>query len=194
MKMYLSKIGQNARVALLAVCFVGLAACFSPAEKASKYYEKGLVLMVQGDLLKARTELQNALQIRPDLIGAWFALAAMQQSQGDQRAAEAVFRSINEKSGDSPNFPRTLLMQAKSHELAGAPELAQESYLKAYEAGKSALPFDMAYGILRLRECGNVASNLREPLRVFQHTGVNLSLDLISLRCNTRDGSIAKMI
>ncbi|MGE8096692.1 hypothetical protein [Pseudomonas fluorescens] len=53
MKMYLSKVGKDAWVALLAVCSVGLAACSSPAEKASKYYEEGLALMVQGDLLKA---------------------------------------------------------------------------------------------------------------------------------------------
>ncbi|MGE8177002.1 hypothetical protein [Pseudomonas fluorescens] len=53
MKKYLSNIGKDACVALLAVCSVGLAVCSSPAEKASKYYEKGLVLMVQGDLLEA---------------------------------------------------------------------------------------------------------------------------------------------
>lgn len=53
MKMYLSNVGKDAWVALLAACSVGLAACSSPAEKASKYYEKGLALMVQGDLLKA---------------------------------------------------------------------------------------------------------------------------------------------
>jgi hypothetical protein len=164
MKMYLSKFGKDARVALLAVCFVGLAVCSSLAEKTSKYYEKGLALMVQGPLLKA----------------------------------------------------------------------AQESYLKAYEAGKPALPLGMAYAELLLQcgqvaraevvaseilqseprnvlshgeappfkdtldwasyRLGNAASNLREPLRVFQHTGVNLSLVLISLRWSARCGSIAKMI
>ncbi len=53
MKMYLSNVGKDAWGVLLAVRSVGLAACSSPAEKASKYYEKGLALMVQGDLLKA---------------------------------------------------------------------------------------------------------------------------------------------
>jgi hypothetical protein len=53
MKRYLSNVGKDAWGALLAVCSVGLAACSSPAEKACKYYEKGLALMVQGDLLKA---------------------------------------------------------------------------------------------------------------------------------------------
>ncbi|EXF94062.1 hypothetical protein HK44_003365 [Pseudomonas fluorescens HK44] len=33
--------------------FYWLGGLLSPAEKASKYYEKGLALMVQGDLLKA---------------------------------------------------------------------------------------------------------------------------------------------
>ncbi|VVN99465.1 tetratricopeptide repeat protein [Pseudomonas fluorescens] len=49
-------------------------------------------------------------------------------------------------------------------------------------------------GIFRLCECGDVASNLRETLRVFQHMGENLSLVLLSFRWSARRGSIAKLI
>lgn len=92
MKMHWGKAGKGARSALLALCLVGLVACSSPAEKANKYYEKGLALMAQGDLLKARIELQNALQIRPDLTAAWFALAQIAEQQGDW---EKLFGLLN---------------------------------------------------------------------------------------------------
>jgi cellulose synthase operon protein C len=83
MKLHWRNVGQESRTVLLAICLVGLLGCSTPAEKANAYYEKGLALMAQGDLLKARIELQNALQIRPDLAGAWFALAQIAEQQGD---------------------------------------------------------------------------------------------------------------
>ncbi|WP_166359500.1 tetratricopeptide repeat protein [Pseudomonas akapageensis] len=92
MKLYLSKVGKDAAIGLLAICFFGLAACSSPVEKAIKYYEKGLALMVQGDLPKARIELQNALQISPGLTRAWFALAQIAEQQGDW---EQLFGLLN---------------------------------------------------------------------------------------------------
>jgi tetratricopeptide (TPR) repeat protein len=83
MKMDWSKRGKDVRWVLLTACFIGLVACSSPEEKANKYYEKGLALLAQGDLVKARIELQNALQIRPQLTEAWFALAQIAEQQGD---------------------------------------------------------------------------------------------------------------
>ena len=92
MTMQWSNFGKDVRGILLAACFVGVVACSSPEEKATKYYEKGLALMEQGELLKARIELQNALQIRPDLTVAWFALAQIAEQQGDW---EKLFGLLN---------------------------------------------------------------------------------------------------
>lgn len=75
--------GRRAGSAVLAAGILALAACSSPSDKANKFYEKGLALMKQGDLVKARVELQNALQIRQDLTGAWYALAQIAEEQGD---------------------------------------------------------------------------------------------------------------
>jgi cellulose synthase operon protein C len=69
---------------LLAATFVCLtAACSSPTDKANKYFEKGVALMKEGDMVKAKIELQNALQIKQDLTGAWYALAQIAEQQGD---------------------------------------------------------------------------------------------------------------
>ena len=75
--------GRTVRSALLAICCVTLLACSAPTEKANSYYQKGLALLAQGDLLKARIELQNALQIKPDHTAALFALAQIAEQQGD---------------------------------------------------------------------------------------------------------------
>jgi len=69
--------------ALIAVCLAGLAACSSPTDKANKYYEKGMALMKEGDLVKARIELQNALQIKQDMTAAWYALSQIAEREGD---------------------------------------------------------------------------------------------------------------
>ncbi|MDX1365992.1 tetratricopeptide repeat protein [Pseudomonas sp.] len=104
MKIHWLKAGKDVRVALLAVFFIGLTACSSPAEKAEKYYERGLALMEQGDLLKARIELQNALQIRPDLTAAWFALAQIAEQQGDW---EKLFGLLNKVADYDPQHLET---------------------------------------------------------------------------------------
>ena len=99
MKKHWNKVGKETRIALLSVLVAGLVACSSPAEKANKYYEKGLALMEQGDLLKARIELQNALQIKPELTGAWFALAQIAEQQGDW---EKLFSLLNKVADQDP--------------------------------------------------------------------------------------------
>ncbi|OEC35046.1 Tfp pilus assembly protein PilF [Pseudomonas cuatrocienegasensis] len=104
MKIHKLNAGNNIRGALLAVFFVGLTACSSPEEKATKYYERGVALMEQGDLLKARIELQNALQIRPDLTAAWFALAQIAEQQGDW---EKLFGLLNKVADYDPQHLET---------------------------------------------------------------------------------------
>ena len=60
-----------------------LAACSSPTEEANKYYERGMVLLEQGDLAKARLEFQNALQIVNTMTNATYGLALIAEKQGE---------------------------------------------------------------------------------------------------------------
>lgn len=71
---------------------------------------------------------------------------AMDERQFDQAIAD--LRSILR---DVPDSARALLMLAKVHDLAGSPELAQEHYLKAFQASKQTAAFGMAYGEFLLR-------------------------------------------
>ena len=99
MKMDWINAGKGTRTALLSMVAAGLIACSSPTEEANKYYEKGLALLEQGDLIKARIELQNALQIRPELTGAWFALAQIAEQQGEW---EKLFGLLNKVTDQDP--------------------------------------------------------------------------------------------
>lgn len=80
--------------ALVAACIFGLAACSSPADKAAKYYEKGMALMKAGDLVKARIELQNALQIKQDMTAAWYALSQIAEREGDWQKLYALLGKV----------------------------------------------------------------------------------------------------
>lgn len=91
-KLQRNNAGKNICHMALALCLSGLLACSSPEEQAAKYYEKGLALLEQGDLIKARIELQNALQIRPSMSTAWYALAQIAEQQGDW---EKLFSLLN---------------------------------------------------------------------------------------------------
>jgi len=116
MKMHWIKVGRETRIFLLSMVVIGLAACSSPAEKANKYYEKGLALMEQGDLVKARIELQNALQIRPELTGAWFALAKIAEQQGDW---EKLFGLLNKVADQDPRHLDTQIKLGRMFLAAG---------------------------------------------------------------------------
>ncbi len=94
MKMQWSKVFFGARAALLALVVIALGACSSPTETANKYYQKGMALMEQGDLVKARIELKNALQIRPRLTKATFALAQIAEQQGDWAALFGLLNTV----------------------------------------------------------------------------------------------------
>jgi tetratricopeptide (TPR) repeat protein len=70
--------------ALAVGLLVLVAACSSPQEKKTKFYEKGVALFEAGDLVKARLELQNAVQIDPEFAKAHHMLGkiALKQKNG----------------------------------------------------------------------------------------------------------------
>ena len=170
MKMDWDNAGKGTRIALLTLVIAGLIACSSPAEQANKYYEKGLALMEQGDLVKARIELQNALQIRPELTDAWFALAQIAEQQGDW---EKLFGLLNKVVDQNPQhldaqikLGRMLLaagrldkaLSASNVTVALAPENAEVLGLRAgvlYKQGDIAGAVAQANAALKLSP-GNI--------------------------------------
>ncbi len=52
-----------------------LGACSSREDRGHNYYQNGVSYLEKQDFVKARIELRNALQQKPDMIEAWRALA-----------------------------------------------------------------------------------------------------------------------
>lgn len=63
--------------------FAVLTGCSSPTEKATKFYQNGMKHLDKGDLVKAKIEFQNALQIKGTMVSAWYGLAQIAENEGD---------------------------------------------------------------------------------------------------------------
>ena len=66
---------RTAATALVLALSLGLAACSSPEEKVASFAKKGQSYLEQSDLVKARLEFQNALQIAPNNVPSLYGMA-----------------------------------------------------------------------------------------------------------------------
>jgi pentatricopeptide repeat protein len=79
---------------LLCFMFVALTACASPEEKAAEFLANGEQLLSDGDLVKARLEFRNALQIDNKLASAWYGLAQIAQQNSEWREAYGFLEKV----------------------------------------------------------------------------------------------------
>ena len=71
------------RAVYIGLCVLLVAACSSPEQKKAKFLNKGQTLFEKGDLVEARLELKNAIQIDPKVCPG--VLHARQGRDGRQR-------------------------------------------------------------------------------------------------------------
>ena len=79
---------------LLAVLLV--AGCGSKEQRAQSYYERGMKLLAQHDDVKARLEFRNALQLKTNMVGAWRALAEIEERNQNRAPLIDIRRTIVE--------------------------------------------------------------------------------------------------
>jgi predicted Zn-dependent protease len=86
----------------------------------------------------------------------------------DGRQLDQAIADLRTILKDVPNSARALLLLGKAHELAGSPELAQEHYQKAFQAGKQAPQFGMTYGefLLKRNQAARAESVAEDMVRV----------------------------
>ena len=72
--------------ALFALVFF-ISNCGGPEEKKTRYFEKGKALYEQGDYVKARPELKNAIRIDPNFTQAHYLLGMVSLQSGNIREA-----------------------------------------------------------------------------------------------------------
>jgi tetratricopeptide (TPR) repeat protein len=91
-----SKVVNGLSRAMLALLLTGLVACSTPDEKAASYYQKGSSLLEKGEFEKAKLEFRNALQIRKNMVNAWYGLAQVAEKQGDWQGLFELLRKVLE--------------------------------------------------------------------------------------------------
>src|SRR4029079_11784015 len=72
------------------------AGCSSREQRAQNYYESGMSYLEKKDYAKARIELRNALQLREDMVGAWRALAKIDEHDRNVPSLLASLKRIAE--------------------------------------------------------------------------------------------------
>lgn len=81
---------------LLASVAWALTACSTPEDKVVRYTGRGQSLLKEGDLVKARLEFQNALQINPSAVPALVGLATVAERTRDWPGAYLLFNKVVE--------------------------------------------------------------------------------------------------
>jgi tetratricopeptide (TPR) repeat protein len=109
------------RSALLALTALQVAGCDSPEDRAQSYYEHGIKLISVHDNPKAAIELRNAVRLKRDLIGAWKALAEIDETSRNWPGVLTDLRTIVEF---TPNDVSARLKLGKLLLLAGSSDEA----------------------------------------------------------------------
>jgi tetratricopeptide (TPR) repeat protein len=105
------------RSALLVLAVLQVAACGSPEDRAQSYYEHGMKLFLEHENAKAAIELRNAVRLKKDMIGAWRALAEIDEINRNWPGVVTEMRTIVEL---APNDFSARLKLGKLLLLAGA--------------------------------------------------------------------------
>jgi cellulose synthase operon protein C len=73
-----------------------LTGCSTPEQKVDSFNRRGQALLQKGDLVKARLEFQNALQINPTAVPALYGLALIAERSRDWQGAYQLFTRVTE--------------------------------------------------------------------------------------------------
>lgn len=87
---------RTAATALVLALSLGLAACSSPEEKVASFAKKGQSYLEQSDLVKARLEFQNALQIAPNDVPSLYGMALIAERNSDWNRAYGLLSKVVE--------------------------------------------------------------------------------------------------
>lgn len=105
-------------------------------------------LLASGDAKRTTVLVEEILAKDPRNEQALFLRAAMAVERRDLDAAIADLRALLR---DNPTSARALLLLGKAHELAGAAELADSQYMRAFQVGRMAPQYGVEYAQYLIR-------------------------------------------
>ena len=124
---------NNLSKLFLTLLLIGaISGCSSPAEKAEKYYQKGMEL-IEKNPDKAKLEFQNALQLKKNMTKAIYSLGLIAEAKGDLKG---TFGLMNEVVEQDPNNIDALVKTGQILLAAGKLDIALERSNKALAIDK----------------------------------------------------------
>ena len=88
---------------------------------ADRRYEFARDLWLKGDLVAAADLLQQAIELAPGFVSAWFTLGEIRQQLAERDAAIAAFRRAREADGNDPHGASLRLMRLGAEEVSAMP-------------------------------------------------------------------------
>src|SRR6185295_13369177 len=107
--------------ALLVLVVLQIVGCSSPEARAQSYYDQGMKLFSKHENAKAAIELRNAVRLKKNMIGAWKALAEIDEAARNWPGVVTDMREIVEL---APNDVSARLKLARLLLLAGSSDEA----------------------------------------------------------------------
>jgi tetratricopeptide (TPR) repeat protein len=158
---FASRLGiATLTLALLAT----LPACGGKEQRLAEHLQKGKELVAAGDLVKARVELKNVLQIDPKKAEAYFVIGDIEQRQGAIEKAYANFSKVVEL--DPANLPAVARL-ARIYLMAGDATKAEEAVNKVL-AAKPDDPETLTVRAALLAKKGDMAAAIEIGRKVIQ--------------------------
>lgn len=176
---------------LLGLAALALAACSTPEEKVRGYTERGQALLQKGDLVKARLEFQNALQINPTSVPAMFGLATVAERTRDWRGAyQMLTRVVELQPTHLDAIVKVGRLQLASGQLDKA--MASAEAAKSLDAQSPDVLGLEAAVFLKLEEPGKAVALANQALaKDPQHIDSLVVLASERLRAGDADGAVA---
>ena len=113
---------------------------------ADRRYEFARDLWLKGDLVAAADLLQQAVELAPGFVSAWFMLGEIRQALGEHDAAIAAFRKAREADASDPHGASLRLMRLGAEEVASMPKAYVRALFDQYAPKfESALVDDLGY-------------------------------------------------
>ena len=113
---------------------------------ADRRYEFARDLSLKGDLVAAADLLQQAVELAPGFVSAWFMLGEIRQALGEHDAAIAAFQQAREADASDPHGASLRLMRLGAEEVAGMPKAYVRALFDQYAPKfESALVDDLGY-------------------------------------------------
>jgi tetratricopeptide (TPR) repeat protein len=157
---------MNKRLTLLFILLITLVvmtACSSKEEKKLKFYEKGSTHYEAGELVKARLEFTNALQIDPEYADAYYMLGMAEMRLGNLKKA---FGLLNKSVDLSPDLLDAHLQLGKFYLLGNniEPAMQKADLILSKDPGQSAATLLKASVLIKKEQYGE-AIQLLDQLR-----------------------------